>query len=281
MLWTNTNINSLPFWDSLDKQSHKKRYANYHAIYIAEDVMPSFQMRFKSDILTNLKTVEIYREDNSLYSTITVDESFFIFDGASYLAIREQEVAGQIPYATGRFYFKIGAPHADEFYYSDLFEITKNASQMSKMYWWNLSAVQSSGGAIFPGSSGNRFVFSTLIPCSLSDPEYNFNEIIDTRDDFEFPLVMSSNKTFKTYMKVNEARMDALRLAVISDKIVITSDGVNYDCMKLEISDPEWQDDRTADITLTFTADNITRKISEAQPTQGDFNIDYNEDYFI
>lgn len=286
MLLTNTNINPLPFYDSLDKQYHRQRYACRHAIYTGLNHLIPFQL------FTTIQSATftcILKDLN--------DNTIATFNNSEIGLKRYLEgIAYQITYCTGvesstnfmeagkRYYLqvKVGTGTTAVTFYSDLFEATPYLTDMVKLTYWNNQRFDVGDYKTLPIiQNQGYFGFRHWIPTDIGKPAYPFVNYISEREAYKYPLKMISNKEFKFPIQCTESQFDALRLALISDYVAIEQNGQTYKVLWIEWSEIEWNEYGIGKTMITFTVDSVVNSFAQAKPTRGDFSDDFNEDFLI
>lgn len=279
----NNNLFPLPWYDSIEKQNHRKDYAygNVYPLITPDRLLLPFQI-LRSTRSNNITQVLIKRLNGKLLADITEpmqetglkikrfqEEGYdiIIYPGIIPMAINTPE---------GQYYAELS--DGVERWYSEVLTIVRNVEKKLKIVWWNDEPLYYTGGHIeYDGSYKN-----ILYLCSeLAKPEYNFEEEGETRDGVFFPEKQISEKKYKFSFIAPEYMCDAMRLIRMSDHVIIYNDNEQYNADSFLIT-PSWQDQGDiAGVDAEFTTQTIVKKTGGAITpiTQGDFNNDFNNDY--
>lgn len=279
----NNNLFPLPWYDSIEKQNHRKDYAfgSVFPLITPDRLLLPFQI-LRSTRSNNITQVLIKKVNGTLLADITApmketglaikrfsDDGYdiIIYPGIIPMAINTPE---------GQYYAELS--DGVERWYSEVFTIVRNVEKKLKIVWWNDEPLYYTGGHIeYDGSYKN-----ILYLCSeLAKPEYNFEEEGETRDGKFFPEKQISEKKYKFNFIAPEYMCDAMRLIRMSDHVTIYNNNEQYNADSFLIT-PTWQDQGDiAGVDAEFTTQTIVKKIGGAiTPTiKGDFNNDFNNDF--
>ncbi len=113
---------------------------------------------------------------------------------------------------------------------------------------------------------------STVYVCSeIGKPSYPYEEEVEARDGYNFPIQQISYKLHKFVMLVPEYFIDFFRLFRLHDFVEITANGKTHSVDELIIGDPEWQTDGDlAALTVEFKTDSVV-----VANGRGVTNLDY------
>ena len=289
MLLTSTNINPLPFYRSLDEKWQHRRYADKHDIFCPTDRIIPFQLIFTGEYTLYPYRMWLYdaitnTEVKQLVLNTDYTQDFKRYTG--YRVVTISDVASADLMEAGKYYylkFAVQLPDLSlrDVYYSDDFQANSRTGEMCRLDYYNERDMAIGDYMIFGGSWPKRFVFRYYIPHELGKPEYPFYTRISERNNIEYPLTMRSQKKFRVPITATEVQIDALRLAVVSDKVALTCNGKTYKIWMIEWTEVEWRGDGIGVFDCLFTTNEILNNSFQAAPTRGDFNDDFNNDFSI
>lgn len=147
-------------------------------------------------------------------------------------------------------------------WFSDNFT-TKDADYL-KIEWWNESNLDLADGTklvfLMPNQSWFNWKPSLYIPTDIGMPDYEFEEEVEERGGYQFPLQQISYKKYKFNFLAPEVVCDAMRLIRLSDHIEITKGSAKY-VANTFLMTPSWQDQGyLARVECEFTTDTIVKK---------------------
>lgn len=278
----NNNLNVLPWYGSVDRQSHHKYYA-YGQIYpllTPEKTLLPFQIQRTTRSAT-ITEVLLKNLDGTTFADITADILLAGLHVVSYSAYGFDLIVnhGTIPFPTvttpeGQFYAQLS--DGVETWYSEVFTFSKHISTNLKLSYWDNAAFVHTTGVIDYDSPYK----STMYICAqLGKPEYTFEEEVSKRDGYNMVEKQISEKRYRFTMLGPEFICDALRIVRMHDNVTITDvDGLVYEADSFLIT-PKWLDDGyLASIEVEFECNTVIKKIAKAGII-GDFNVDFNNDY--
>lgn len=254
----NSNLQVLPFYDSIEKQNHRKPYAFgqvYPLIASTKSLLP-FQL-----------DVERYYDNPS-----DINKAFLIYlDTEAYIQVTQELRNGAIISSNGTsgkttitwpapvlftqlrpglVYLRIEDAQGNE-YYSEVFCLTDDLSRYVKLDWWDND------------SEGNPdFIHTLYIDTIVGKPKYEFDEEGDDRDGYFFAEKQLSKKVYRFGFVAPEYLCDALRIVRMSDNIQITFSNETYDCDSITI-EPEWEEQGDlASVEVEFTTGSVIKRIA-------------------
>lgn len=231
--------------------------------------------------------VRLYKADGTLLETITQqmrDAGLLIkryqsygYDTIIFPAIVPMQTFTQI----GQYY--IALSDGVETWYSDIFTVVDNISDYLMIRWYCEEDMYYRGGVIT--YTEPKFINTLYLNTQLGKPEYPFTEESEERDGLLFPTKQYTEKTYKFSCLASEAMCDVMRLIRMADYIQVTDPyGNQYDADQFLFT-PTWQEQgNLASVEGEFQTATIFKNIGRgvrAFVSNGDFNIDFNNDYLI
>lgn len=279
----NNNLSPLPFYDSEDKQNHKKDYAFGKIFCLASPsrkILP-FQIireaRDESGFAVFLRNV-----DGTDFKTITDEMNatglrvnkypangydIIVYPGLLQLAITMPE---------GQYY--VALFDGVEWFYSDVFTSIVNLNDYLKIEYYDAESLLFDNGMI---DYSDSFKFHLYLCTQVGKPEYPFTEQLEERDGYSFVEKQISEKTYKFTFLAPEFLCDAMRIIRMSDYVTITTKNNEYNSDTFLIT-PKWEEQGDlASVEAEFQCNTIVKKIGMGYTPadNGDFNDDYNNDY--
>lgn len=284
----NNNTSVLPFHTSLEQQSHRRSYAYgaIYPIYVPQNMLVPFQIVRETRSNVTLNDVDLYKADGAWVTDITEqmqDAGLMIKRYASYgydvilfPAIVPMNALNDI----GQYYIRVRDRYAA--YYSDVFTVVSNIDDYLKIQWYCEEDVYYKGGVIH--YTEPKFINTLYLETQLGKPEYPFTEESEERDGLLFPIKMYTEKTYKFTALASEPMCDCMRLIRMADYVQITDPyGNKYDADQF-LCTPTWQTQGdVASVECEFQTATIFKNIGRGVKilNNGDFNIDFNNDYLI
>ena len=282
----NNNLNVLPFYDSIEKQNHRRSYA-YGSIFalLSEKsrILPFQIIREHSAGATVNKCNVIELDSGNTTDILCAAQSAglgvkeFASEGYDIIINPSLLILPLVKLPTGNAYIELGDT-AGNTWYSEIFTATTGLSECLKLTYWDQDDFVYPEGHI-DYSSG--FKNTLYLPTEVGKPEYPFEEEVESRDGHVFIEKQISEKKYKFNFIAPEYLCDALRIVRMHDFIRITSRGETYTVENIVI-DPSWEEQGDiASVNVEFECDTVIKKIGKASITQtgGDFNNDFNNDY--
>lgn len=277
------SFNVLPFYDNLDKQNHRKSYA-YNSMYpliVKNGTFIPFQINL-GVATSGTPRVYIVSPDGGqvertqsfvqagLRVQISQGRSIITFPGIHQMAPVLEP---------GRHHIRL--EWLGYALYSEEFTVVGSTEDFLSLEWSSLE------GLFFPGGwidYSQGFKHKLYLDAQLGKPEYKFEEEGEVRDGYFFPEKQISEKVYKFTFLAPEYLLDALRIVRLSDEVFVTDKfGTKYRCDTFLMT-PTWQTQgNLASVVVEFETDTVVKKVglgSQEPYTLGDFNEDYNEDYY-
>jgi len=277
MIYTNTNINPLPFVATLAEQSHRiESWSTQLEFATPYDYLPIFQLPFADT--TTTPVLELYNRNDVKIRTISNSETGLSSKGyGSYRVVYNKSLQLSTLLPSYDCYLRLTV--GTEVWNSDLITPTVVTSAV-KLEYWNLTDLEIGAYKIFSGANGVYLPFRIYLDADIGKPLYPFIEDVTDRMGYEFQNFMISKKTFKFGFVTNEPQFDAIRICKVSDKIAITYKGVLYKVIKIDFAPIEWRDNGLGWCEVEFEVDSIINKFPTSKPSLGDYNDDYSDDFF-
>lgn len=275
-------LSPLKFYDSVDKQNHRKSYAYGHIVPLIMpfNTLDSFQLVIKG---TNITSAILYNASGSQVSNIYTK---LVESGLSTLKIDSYNVTifpgiyqltDNVKYE-GEYYLKLG-DNAGNYYYSEIFCFTNNVDDCLTIEYWNPESDFSLKGGVI--TFAKNFHFIIRLKTELGKPEYKFEEEATKRLGYSFVESQVSSKVYKFNAVLPEYLCDALRIIRLCSNKILTSRGEEFEMLSFDMS-VEWQEQGDlASVDCEFEVDNILVNFGgySYEKVGGDFNDDFNEDF--
>tara|TARA_R110000851_G_scaffold141057_1_gene278629 strand:+ start:5212 stop:6081 length:870 start_codon:yes stop_codon:yes gene_type:complete len=285
----NNNLNILPFYDSVEKQHHRKFYAFEQTFNLISENVRLLPFQIKRDHSAgstinklNLLNLETGVSINILAGATSAGLGVLEFASEGYDLLINPSLlilpTTQMP--LGKHYLEIGDTVGNT-WFSDIFNIVRDTAQYLKLIYWDQDNFIHSDGHIDYSTQYKNYVY---LPTEVGKPEYPFEEVAQKRDGHVFIEKQISEKKYKFTFIAPEFLLDALRIVRMHDHIEILSKGETYDVETIIIN-PKWQDQGDlASVEAEFECDTVIKKIGKSIVSSGgsgDFNTDFNNDFNI
>ena len=257
------NFQVLPFYDSIEKQNHRKPYAFgqvYPLIASTKSLLPfrltveSFADRqglgtLKNAVVNYLSGVRITLDyadfvDNLILSDGPLsDQQCLTWSAPVTLSLQKGFAYLELKDLDGTLYF------------SEVFCLTDDLSRYVKLDWWDND------------SEGNPdFIHTLYIDTIVGKPKYELDEEGTDRDGYFFVEKQISKKIHRFSFVAPEYLCDALRVVPMADNIQITFNGDTYNCDRIVI-EPEWEEQGDlAAVDVELTIGTVVKKIAAGWP---------------
>lgn len=285
MIPRNNNLSVLPFYQSIDEQSNRRSYAygEVYPIYTQVGYVPPFQIMLPHSDAT-VTAARLYNkagvQQSSILSGLTsaglVKKQFENYDVLVFPSSSGNVFSGE-----GQYYMKIELSDSTA-YYSDFFTAVGQISPFLKVEWWDEQDFIMDGCRIVYNITEQHLFKNRLyLQTELGKPEYEFEEEGDTRDGYFFPEKKLSQKKYKCVILATEALCDVMRFISLSDYVKVTDRYGNQYRADTFLITPKWEaQGDLASVDIEFTCDTVAKKIPRPLAVIGDFNNDYNDDFF-
>lgn len=289
MIQRNNNLSVLPFYGSIEEQNHRKSYAygEIYPLYVPVNNVPPFQVVIAHTDAT-ISSVQLYTSKGVYVSTITAfltakGLTKYPFAGEGYDVLVYPALASETTatIAEGQYYLTITMSD-DSVLYSDIFTCAGMISAYLKVQWWDVADFVMDGCRIvYPLGSNSVFQNTLYLNTELGKPEYEFNEEGEQRDGYFFSELQISEKKYKATFLASEYLCDVMRFIRMADYVKITDKYGNIYRADTFLITPKWEaQGDLASVDMEFTCDTVAKKIARPVSSVGDFNNDFNEDFF-
>ena len=287
MIQRNNNLSVLPFYTAIDEQNHRRSYAygEIYPLYVPLGYVPTFQIvidhteaTISAARLFTSKGVLVGSVLSALVAAGLVKKTF---EGNGYDVIVFPSLDDGITSAEGQYYLEIQMSDNSKLY-SDIFTVVGGIDSYLKIEWWDVEDFVMDGCRIvYPLDASTTFKNILWLATELGKPEYEFNEEGEQRDGYFFAELQISEKKYKCAFLAAEYLCDVMRFIRMADYVKITDKyGVIYRADTFLIT-PKWeQQGDLASVEMEFTCDTVAKKIARPVSSVGDFNDDYNDDFF-
>lgn len=280
----NNNLFPLPWYDSLERQNHRRDYAfgNVFPLITPDRKLLPFQIRrnTRSNGITKLVLRNLQGQQIADIRSQMIETGLHVkrFQSEGYdLIIYTGNLPMAITTHEGLYYAEMS--DGVQTWYSEVFDIVRTVDEYMMIEWWDEQPLYYEGGHI--EYDGSKYKNRVYLQTQVGKPEYNFEEDGEDRDGYFFPEKQVSEKVYKFTFLAPEYLCDAMRIIRMSDHVEITSRGEKYNADSFLIT-PEWQQQGDlAAVEAEFETDTVIKKIGRAQAVtiKGDFNNDYSNDF--
>ena len=284
----NNNTSVIPFVTALEQQNHRRSYAYgaIYPIYVPQGVFVPFQI-CRATRANAISYVRLFKADGTQVATITQqmnDAGLLIkryqsygYDTIIFPAIVPMQVMNEI----GQYYISIS--DGVQVWYSDVFTVVDKIDDYLKIDWYCEEDMYYRGGVIT--YTEPKFINTLYLEAQLGKPESPFTEESEERDGLLFPIKQYTEKTYKFSLMASEAMCDVMRLIRMADYIRVTDGYGNEYQADQFLFTPTWQTQGDlASVECEFQTATIFKNIGrgvKVLAANGDFNIDFNNDYLI
>ena len=278
----NNNLSVLPFYESVEKQNHRKDYAfgEIFPLFTPDKRVLPFQI-IRPHRANGIVGAWLYDLTEHSIADITIplkDSGLAIHSyGANGYDVITYH--GQLPLSIdtpeGRYY--IHMTDGVQNWYSEVFTIVRFVDSYLKIAYRDFANLQFDSGLI---DFTNGFKFNIYLPTQVGRPDYEFEEAVDKRDGYQFVEKQISEKTYKFNFLAPEYLLDAMRIIRMMDEVVITCKGDTY-AVDQFLMTPKWQDGGyLAAVEVEFQCNTILKKIGRGMASTGvDFDNSFNNDF--
>lgn len=253
----NNNVNVLAFYDSLDRQNHKKWWVdNVFGLVTAKNRLPPFQIvkPKTGNIVTKLDLINYdtgqvipMRNEMANKGLNVVTNSEWNYD----LVVCPSSLDLDQEYH-GRFYLKLG--DSINFFYSDVFTFCDVSDMIEIEYWHCEDFIYPGGHFQYNFPYKNRIYISS----DIGKPSYEYEEVVRKRDGHNFHIQQISYKLNRFEFLCPEFVIDAMRLIRLHDQIIIKYQNQEFEVDELLMNNPRWQDKGDlASVLIEFKTDSV------------------------
>jgi hypothetical protein len=259
-----TEINILPWYESLQLQHHNKRYAygQYYCMPTPAGFLLPFQMRRPASgaAVSALQVISVATGASTdilaLATAGGLEVAQYTSDGYDLIIYPATLAVGSFP--VGRHYLRM--VEGGNTWYSEVFNFVDTTAGLVKVEWWhNGDFCYPAGRVRYQFPYKGRAYFKT----DIGKPEYTFEQVVSERNGKNFKLKQISAKQYKFVFLAPEYIADAFRQVPLHDFVQITNhnDGRVYDVDEINMGSPDWQDrGDLAAITVDFQTDTVIVK---------------------
>jgi hypothetical protein len=282
----NNNLSVLPFYTNIQEQDWRKSYAygDVYPLYSQVGYLLPFQIIREHRANNPIEQAYLYKKDGTFVADIkeqmnNAGLTILPYAGLGYDVILYPAIFQLMDMFDGQYYLFM-TDGIDE-WYSEVFTAVQDMSGFLKLEWYNEANIEFNGGLfIFKNPRFHNFLYFAT---EVGRPSYTFEEEGESRDGYFFPSKQLSEKRYKFTIVAPEYLCDVMRIIRMCDHVRIRDkyDRI-YDCDTFLIT-PEWQEQgNLAKVDVEFETDTVIKKIGSGftVPRGGDFNDDYNEDYY-
>lgn len=278
----NNNLSPLPFYDSLEKQNHRKSYAfgQVYPLITYRNMLLPFQVVLTKG--TKVNWAKLY----SLKGDIKIDITDSLIENGitlvnKYSGFVVLKYPGTLPITEikqeGQYYLAISV---NDFgiIYSDVFTVCNDVSNCLLIEYRNSKGLALKNGII---DFSDNFKFKCYVCAEIGKPEYIFEEEATERMGYTFIESQISKKVYKFTFLAPEYLCDALRIVRLCENKQIISNGQTYDLTTFSM-EPKWEEQGDlAAVDCEFETDTVVANTGgfEPVPLGGDFTSAYNNDY--
>lgn len=285
MIQRNNNLSVLPFYGSLDEQNHRRSYAygEIYPLFAPIGYAPAFQVVIDHTDAT-ISTARLYTSKGdyvgSVLSAMTSagleKKNFTNYDVIVYPSTDDGVISSE-----GQYYLTIGLSDNTTLY-SDIFTVVGGIDAYLKIEWWDVEDfIMDNCRIVYPLADGATFKNVLYLNTELGKPDYEFKEQGEERDGYYFPEMQISEKTYKCNILASEYLCDVMRFIRMADYVKITDKYGHIYRADTFLITPKWEaQGDIASVEIEFTCDTVAKKIARPVTSVGDFNNDFNDDFF-
>lgn len=282
----NNNFSVLPWYSSIEQQNARKwwTFGRIYPLFTPAMFLLPFQIIREHRETAVISDFKVYTKDGALVGTFTqeINEAgiyFKEFEAAGYDVI---VFPGLLPvftqFADGQYYARIS--DGTQVWYSDIFTVVNDIDPYLKIEWWDdADFVMDAGRIVYTDPAFKNIAY---LQAEIAKPEYVFDEDVEQRDGYLFPVKMISEKKYKFSFLASEYILDVMRFIRMADHIRITNGGQVYRPDSFLLT-PEWESvGDVAAVSVEFETDTVAKKLSlayEREQRRGDFNNDFSNDF--
>lgn len=303
----NSNLSPLPFYRTIEEQSFRQCYAYGQVFPLIAPKNRFLPFQIVSENLGVLEdiTVTLYNFDGSVSMDITeamIEAGLQLLEGyadnkvvISFPGIVDKDIwtrfgldfnndfllsdfGGAYSSGEGRAYLKV--EYDDVAWYSEVMTLVGDLSGCLRMEWYSFKDLVYEGGRI--AYEGTPFTNIMYIRGEIGRPTYDFSDNGEDRNGYYFATKQISEKTYHFSFLATEPVCDAIRIASLSDIVLITDQlGRQYQCDSF-LPTPVWQPQGyLAAVDCEFQCDTMVvqpAKVVEASAMKPRFYIEGHEE---
>lgn len=295
----NSNLNPLPWYESIEEQGFRKSYAygKVWPLIAHKDYLLPFQIvftgapsltRFFIHQVESGKSFEITSAMNAAsFNVYSGDYAVGIFPalykldwsilGLDFNNDFDESFGGESHTSEGRYYLSMEYTIDDvtRNLYSEVMTLVMDTSCYLKLEWFSYENLSYNGGVIvYDVLAAGSYVNYLWIRADVAMPDYTFEEEGEERDGFFFATKQVSEKTYRFAFLATEEICDALRIVGLSDVVsVVDPLGRRYVCDKFSMT-PEWQQQGyLAAVNCEFQTDTVVIRRAQAYTAKQAFHV--------
>ena len=283
----NNNLSVLPWYTSIEQQNARKWwvYDRVYPLFTPAGFVLPFQILLPYNADPEMTECVLFEAHTNAVIDSGVkkklDDTGFTFKQFSNFGYTIAVYAANLPAFTamdnGQYYMRMTINGA--YYYSEIFTVVNDISPYLKIEWWDVEDFVMDAGRIV--YTDPAFKNRLYLQADIAKPEYQFEEDVDQRDGYLYPVKQISEKRYRFSFLASEYLLDVMRFIRMSDYIVITKNGQKYKPDTFLIT-PEWEPNGdVAAVDAEFDTATVAKKIARGyvQQNGGDFNNDYSNDF--
>lgn len=282
----NNNLSVLPWYDSIEQQNARKwwTFGRIYPLFTPAMFLLPFQIIREHRNTTTITDFKVYTKDGVLVGTFTqqINEAGIYFKQFATLGYDVIVFPGLLPvftqFADGQYYARIS--DGTQTWYSDVFTVVNDIAPYLKIEWWDdADFVMDAGRIVYTDPAFKNVAY---LQAEIAKPEYVFEEDVEQRDGYLFPVKMISEKKYKFSFLASEYMLDVMRFIRMADHVKITNGGQVYFPDSFLLT-PEWENEGdVAGVAAEFETNTVAKKLSLAylrEQQRGDFNSDFSNDF--
>lgn len=288
MIQRNNNLSVLPFYESIEEQNHRRSYAygDIYPLYTPVGYVPAFQVVIPHGEYT-FTAARLYTSDGTLKGSILSSlqaAGLARFQFTDYDVIVFPSTTGGIYTGEGQYYIVLELTVSETTYrlYSDIFTAVGMSGAYLQVEWWDVQDfLMDDSRIVYVLDSEHLFHNRLFLNTELGKPDYEYDEEGEQRDGFFFPEKQVSLKKYRCTILASEYLCDVMRFIRLSDYVKVTDRYGHIYRADTFLITPKWETQgNLASVEIEFTCDTVAKKIPRPLSQVGDFNGDYNDDYF-
>lgn len=285
------NLSVLPFYPSLSDQNARKwwTYGRIYPLFAPASFLLPFQIiaKFDEGVTPTLFASElISTKGERIVNIVEINNNIDIVNFGDYyiFAFRALTPITSVDIPEGQYYLNIGigiGAGVVQSFVSEVMTVVKDMTPYLKIEWWDNEDLVFDAGRIMYKHNSLRYKQWLYLDSDVAKPEYIFEEEVEDRDGFSFPIKQISEKKYRFSFFASEYLLDVMRFIRMADYVEITYNGKVFRPDSFLIT-PEWEaNGDVAVVKAEFQTDTVVKKLGVGylRPTGGQFNNDYNNDY--
>lgn len=240
------------------------------SIYTVRVILSNFDGSVTKDVSVAFRqaglTIKQYEDGNNVLSFPgLVDKDIWKEFGLDFNRdFAMADFGGAYTSGEGRGYLTV--IYGDSTWYSEVMTFVTDISGCLKLEWYSLRDINYDGGRI----AYENLLYSNImyVRSEIGKPTYEFSEEGEDRNGVNFVTKAISEKTYHFTFLATEPICDAIRIASLSDMVLITDQyGRQYQCDSF-LSTPTWQGvGYLASIDCEFQTDTMVVQTGKVNPS--------------